>query len=114
MVDTRYPHSLVRDAGFEISLTTKPKINKNYKINGIAKTTKGTKKRQKEQPINALDKSLLGAYFMFPMQKVFTPNIEKSKSQCWPPFTGSNWTIVGNEYWTKVRCYWELDENCEN
>jgi hypothetical protein len=48
MVDTRYPHSLVRDAGFEISLTTKPKINKNYKINGIAKTTKGTKKRQKE------------------------------------------------------------------
>lgn len=55
----------------------------------------------KEQPINALDKSLLGAYLVFPMQKVFTPNTEKPKSPYWPTYIGSKWTIVGKEYWTK-------------
>jgi hypothetical protein len=56
---------------------------------------------KKGKPINALDKSLLGGIFNVPNAKVFTPNTEKPKSQSWPTYIGSKWTIVGKEYWTK-------------
>lgn len=64
-------------------------------------SNKWYKKDSKRETYKCIGQKLVGGIFNVLHTKVFTPNIEKPKSQSWPTYIGSKWTIVGKEYWTK-------------
>jgi hypothetical protein len=64
-------------------------------------SNKWYKKDSKRETYKCIGQKLVGGIFNVPNARVFTPNTEKPKTQSWPTYIGSKWTIVGKEYWTK-------------